>query len=365
MLPGEGMRSIFTLAKACLERQAQQRNIQHHFIHEVRVGATPKPNDIICIMVVRNEEMRLPDCLRHHRNIGVDRFAIIDNSSIDQTRTFLLDQPDVDYYKTSNKYSEARSGVYWHTRLARRYGFSRWYLSVDADELLVYSGMERHDLHDLSNFLESRKSKALFAPMIDMYSRQPSSAVNYEPGQSMLRACPFFDSDSYTVMKSGDAIVDVRGGPRVRKLSSEASPFTHQLKKYPFFRWDRSLRRPTIHTVKLHRHEPSASGALLHFKFLSDFAQKVDFALETNEFWNGSVQYRRYRDGLARSNLDVLHYESSHEYKSPESLISAGLIGSIDWSTCSSAERKGAKKGEVGRLPAAPQERSFSASESR
>jgi hypothetical protein len=355
MTPGENMRSFLTLGKACLERQAQQRNIRHHFIHEVRLLASPKPNDIICIMVVRNEEMRLPDCLRHHRTIGVDRFAIIDNSSNDQTRAFLLDQPDVDCYKTSNKYSEARSGVYWHTRLARRYGFGRWYLSVDADELLVYSGMERHDLHDLLNFLESRKSKALFAPMIDMYSKEPSGSVSYEPGQSMLRACPFFDGDSYHVTKRADAIVDIKGGPRVRKLSSEASPFAHQLKKYPFFRWDRSLRRPTIHTLKLHRHEPSASGALLHFKFLADFAEKVNFAIETNEFWNGSVQYRRYRDGLATSDLDVLHYEGSREYKSPESLISAGLIGSIDWNACAAVARKARVEGEIGRSPATSQ----------
>jgi hypothetical protein len=239
--------------------------------------------------------------------------------------------------------------------LARRYGFSRWYLSVDADELLVYSGMERHDLHDLSNFLESRKSKALFAPMIDMYSKEPSSAVAYEPGQSMLRACPFFDGDSYRVTKRGDAIVDVSGGPRVRKLSSETSPFAHQLKKFPFFRWDRSLRRPTIHTVKLHRHEPSVSGALLHFKFLPDFAEKVNFALETNEFWNESIQYRRYRDGLATSDLDVLYYEGSREYKSPESLISAGLIGPIDWNGCTAVARRVRKKSEIGRSPATSQ----------
>lgn len=356
------MRSFLTLGKACLQRRAQQRNIRHHSINAVRVLASPKPNDVICIMVVRNEEMRLPDCLRHHREIGVDRFAIIDNLSDDHTRSFLLDQPDVDYYETSNKYSEARSGVYWQTSLARRYGFSRWYLSVDADELLVYSGMERHDLHDLSNFLEFRKSQALFAPMIDMYSRQPSSAVSYEQGQSMLRACPFFDSDSYAVTKRGDAIVDVRGGPRVRKLSSEASPFTHQIKKYPFFRWDRSLMRPTIHTVKLHRHEPSASGALLHFKFLSDFAQKVNFALETNEFWNGSMQYRRYRDGLATSNFDALFYEGSQEYQSPKSLISSGLIGSIDWNA---AKRREAKRSESGRAPVGSRAPSFGTSESR
>jgi hypothetical protein len=359
------MRSFLTLGKACLQRRAQQRHIRFHSINDARVLAPPKPNDIICIMVVRNEEMRLPDCLRHHRGIGVDRFAIIDNLSSDRTRSFLLDQPDVDYYETSDKYSEARSGVYWHTSVARRYGFNRWYLSVDADELLVYSGMERHDLHDLVNFLESRKSKALFAPMIDMYSRQPSSAVSYEAGQSMLRACPLFDSDSYTVTKRGDAIVDVRGGPRVRKLSSEASPFAHQLKKYPFFRWDRSLRRPTIHTVKLHRHEPSASGALLHFKFLSDFAQKVEFAIETNEFWNGSIQYQRYRDGLAKNNLDALYYAGSREYKSPESLVSAGLITSIDWDARAVAGRKATKKGGIHPPSAVSQEPIFGASESQ
>jgi hypothetical protein len=181
----------------------------------------------------------------------------------------------------------------------------------------------------------------------------------------MLRTCPFFDGDSYAVKKRGDAIVDMRGGPRVRKLSSEANPFTHQLKKYPFFRWDRSLRRPTIHTVKLHRHEPSASGALLHFKFLPDFAQKVDFAIETNEFWNGSIQYRRYRDGLATSDLDALYYEGSREYRSPESLVSAGLITSIDWEACTATGRKAAKRRGVRASSTASRDPIFDGSESR
>jgi hypothetical protein len=115
----------------------------------------------------------------------------------------------------------------------------------------------------------------------------------------------------------------------------------------------------------MHRHEPSASGALLHFKFLPDFAEKVNFALATNEFWNGSIQYRRYRDGLATSDLDVLYYEGSREYQSPESLIAAGLIGSIDWNACAAVAQRARKKSQLGRSAATSRGRSLGTFESR
>jgi hypothetical protein len=325
------MRYLKALYKARSVRSAQRAAIRHHSIDRVRVLGMPKPSDVICIMVVRHEHMRLPDCLRHHRELGVGRFAIIDNGSTDGTREFLLSQPDVDLFLSLNKYSEARSGVYWHERLASHYGYGRWYLTVDADELLVYSEMDCHDLHDLAAFLTKWNSKVFFAPMIDMYSNLPLDGFCYEPGERMIDACRFFDGDSYTVTEQQRLIVSIKGGPRSRKLSSTAQSFKHMLEKFPFFYWDKTVRRSHIHDFRCFPKSAAPSGALLHFKFLPDFADKVAFAVESGEFWGDSIQYRRYQKSLENQEMASFYYAGSRAYDGPRSLVAAGLMNSINW----------------------------------
>jgi len=208
----------------------QLARIAHHNIQVIRLQSHPKPQEIIAILVVRNEAHRLLDCLRHHREIGVDRFAILDNGSSDETLNLLADQPDVDLYATTAPYAESRNGSFWRSWLLRRYGHGRWYLTIDADELLVYADMSRHDLHDLGAFLRSWSAKMFFAPMIDMYSDSPLNEVIYRSGDKQIDACPFFDGDSYRICRSHHGIVGLEGGPRARLFGSKAL-----LRKHPFF----------------------------------------------------------------------------------------------------------------------------------
>ena len=53
-----------------------------------------RPGEVRACMVVRNESLRLPSTLAHYRQLGVDRFLVIDNGSDDGTLEFLRGQPD-------------------------------------------------------------------------------------------------------------------------------------------------------------------------------------------------------------------------------------------------------------------------------
>jgi len=311
-------------------RNIQLATIAHHTIEDVRIKASPRPTDIICLVCTRNEMLRLPDFLRHHRELGVARFAVLDNGSEDGTLEYLLDQPDVDVFSVSGSFSEARGGMYWRERLAARYGYGRWYLIIDADELLVYSGMQRRNLHDLAKYLTGWGSKALLAPMIDMYSDKPLSDYSYVRGDRLIEACRFFDGSSYKVHWHEHQIIGLSGGPRVRLLSNETGAFGNYINKYPFFFWDRSVRRRNIHNFYAYRHKPGPSGALLHFKFLPDFGEQVDRALKDGQYWNHSTQYKIYASNLAA--LSHLYYPGSIEYASPDSLVNQGLMNRIHWS---------------------------------
>ena len=48
------------------------------------------PSEIIAFGCFRNEKLRLPYLLEYHKNLGVNRFFIIDNASTDGTVDYLL-----------------------------------------------------------------------------------------------------------------------------------------------------------------------------------------------------------------------------------------------------------------------------------
>ena len=72
---------------------------------------------ILGFSTVRNEAVRLPFWLEHHRRLGVGHFLIVDNASDDGTPAFLADQPDVSLWHTDDSYRMSRFGVDWLTWL--------------------------------------------------------------------------------------------------------------------------------------------------------------------------------------------------------------------------------------------------------
>src|SRR3981081_3952939 len=70
-------------------------------------------NEIRAFMTVRDEMLRLPQNLNHHRNIGVKRFFVVDNGSTDGSREFLLAQPDCHVFLTHDSFSRSMLGVDW------------------------------------------------------------------------------------------------------------------------------------------------------------------------------------------------------------------------------------------------------------
>lgn len=68
-----------------------------HALVEVS-GLSPLPrhsHEILLFSKCRNESLRLPAFLRHYRNLGVNRFFIVDNESTDGSTEYLVTQPDV------------------------------------------------------------------------------------------------------------------------------------------------------------------------------------------------------------------------------------------------------------------------------
>ncbi|WP_342641214.1 glycosyltransferase family 2 protein [Rhodoligotrophos ferricapiens] len=293
---------------------------------------------VTVVACMRDEALRLPDFLRHYRGLGAARFILIDNGSKDASRDIALEAADVELLRADGSYAGSMFGMDWVMAAIGRSGFGRWYVVADIDELLVYDGCEQHTLAELANWLRSHGRLALPAMMLDMYGPLPIAKTHLLPGASMIDACPFFDTDysaDETEGQSPDArqrFIYYRGGPRLRTFSTPDRPFQGKLAKTPFMRWDANALYLDPHIAfPYERNFLPTRGCLLHFKFIEDFHQRALAAIDHGEHWNGSLEYRRYREVIEQDPELTLFHHGSGRYRGSRSLVDAGLMPAVAW----------------------------------
>lgn len=304
-------------------------------------------------MVVRNERLRLPYVLDHHRGIGITRFFVVDNGSDDGSVDFLLHQPDCHVFETSDSYAAAWWGVDWVNHLVQRHGRHHWCLVIDADECLVYPGCEHLSLPALCGIFERHGIEGMLCVMIDMFSDKPVADTVYEGGP-FLDACPFFDTNYRLRRRPGLSPfppVEMFGGPRARHFFPE---FSNSGIGLDLMRVLQFLRRkagitgtswavtppkltkiPLIlagsgHWLDAHRTTrlrlAKWRGALLHFKYFSDFHDRVVTACVEGQHADAGTEYARYYAALQQNPGLSLYHPEAVRYLDSDDLLRHGLI---------------------------------------
>lgn len=284
-----------------------------------------KPEEVWLFLVCRNEALRLPAMLDYHFQLGVSRAIVVDNGSTDDTLPYLLSQSRVHVFET--KQSFAGNKLAWQELMLRRFGQGYWNLVLDADELFVYPNMQRDSLPSYVQALEQEGAQALHAIFLEMFSREPISEVRYHAHQDLLAAAPYFDGDGYCKKKyrpvfdqMGSAFVYM-GGARARVFGGEFGCSKIPLLKYAAHQFLR-LGFHTIEGARLSSHQ----GAVLHFKYLQDFHEKVRREAQRQVYWNGASEYKAYAALLEQNPLFSLWHPAAIRFESWQTLAQAGLI---------------------------------------
>ena len=303
-------------------------------IELLRAGPPIKNGAILGFLSVRNEALRLPAMLNHHRRLGVDQFVIVDNDSDDGTRDLLAAMPDVQLYSAPGSYAAAGFGHGWLHPLLDALADNHWALTLDADELFVYPHCERLTLPQLCRFLDREGSDSVFTILLDMYSQSNIAATVYRQGEPLLDACPFFDPGPYTIVRGPlFPTFELRGGPRARAFWTPTTPFfPPTVSKVPLVKWQRGYRYvSSTHYMHPAPGRPSSvTGALLHFKFLSDFHQRAKSEAVRGEHFASAREYKLYLQALQnRPNLS-LHFAGSVRYQECSQLVSLKLCRTLE-----------------------------------
>ncbi|WP_085035403.1 glycosyltransferase family 2 protein [Ensifer aridi] len=290
-------------------------------------GRTLGREDISLVFNTHNDRKLLPSFLVHYRKLGVTRFICVDDVSTDGTREYLLDQPDVDLWTSPLRYRDARRGREWREALFERHGTDRWYLNVDSDEFLIYQDCEDRPLGELIQALEKKGEKRLAAPMLDMYPIGPlgSAVLSSYEHRMPWEIADHFDGCGCEITYTKRA-VSITGGPRKRK-------FAHVLEliKYPVIFWDKdcSLSVSIHQPLPCERNFLPVSGALLHFKFFSDYKEKIELAVADGQYFNGAEAYRRMLEDLQKTGEFDFSNEHSIRFSGSGQLLQLGFIAPI------------------------------------
>ena len=288
----------------------------------------------IVVLCVKDDLKRLQMLVRHYRKQGVERFAFLDNGSTDGTFEWMQDQDDIDVFKTLDKYNcLVKEG--WLNRVISYYGFERWYILTDSDELFTYIGMEKYPLNDLIRYAEKRGIKRFKGINLDMYADAALFSLDSRDLDIEKTYC-WMDSDSYVEAprKIGNSMITaVTGGPRQRTMGVSCS-----VMKYPLVFFAPGTISANAHyqfPYTLIEASPCVVG-ILHYKFLDsdkkEFERraKFDTGLSAGNAKTG-IYYQQYVKVANENSNMTFMYDGSVKFENSESLKKIPVLESVDF----------------------------------
>jgi hypothetical protein len=277
-------------------------------------------DEIRAFLVVRNEMLRLPSTLRHHRSLGVHRFFVLDNGSTDGTLDFLAGEPDVHLFSTTESYAQSRYGVSWTNELLDKFGTGHWTITIDADEQFVYPHYEEIGLPDFCRHLDDTGAEAVCCLLLDMYSDVSVDVTHHAQDAPLLGTCRYFDVAPYRLVRCNDApYFQIHGGLRERIFRHIQTRFHAPTKWSPGRKFLCSTH--TITPVKI----APIMAVLLHFKFLSDFHKRVEIEVARGEHYEDAREYRAYWQMIRQGGQVKLLSDQSAKFENSAQLVKLGL----------------------------------------
>jgi hypothetical protein len=273
------------------------------------------PNSPVLVCTLKNDIEKVNMQLRHHRQLGVKNFVYIDNMSDDGTFEYLIAQPDTAVYRTDEIYHDARMAS-WRQQVVEIYGYDRWYLMLDSDELFAYPGYETINIDTYISFLQKENREYCIAPMIDMYS---ANGVYYKSSKSIFEELCYFDTDTY-IIEDAKSQITIFGGPRTRVLNHLPLQMKYGLAKITE---DVYFESHYLCFNNKQKFIGTVNAFILHYKFSGDERVKYKEIAETGNYSNNSELYKDY------ATLDVsetFYYEGSHKLESSLDLLKINIV---------------------------------------
>ena len=181
----------------------------------------------LCAML-HDEAYFLETFLDHYRELGVERFVIIDDHSTDGSREILIEQPDVMVLESRLSFGrkvlakgrtplpDMRGDIIWRNVLMSRFCFDTWVIMLDLDEFITLP--EGKTFQDVAALASQKEARSVFGIMLDMYPEDTSG---------LKRTERFSEGDTWFFDGLRHISVEPGGWAKVRYAGARARLFAH------------------------------------------------------------------------------------------------------------------------------------------
>jgi hypothetical protein len=326
--------------------QVLRSSIEHvHGASDVSYGE----NELIVLCLVRDGRPYVEPFVEHYFSLGVKHIVFLDNNSSDGTVEALEKYDNVTVLRTKLPYKGNQG--FMRLYLIARFGKDRWSLSVDIDELFDYPYSDVIGLDSLLGYLNSKSYTAVTAHMLDMFPEKPLSDQAGEPDRPLKELHRFYDIDR----ARRDTI---KWDPHILRNntleSDDIQRFSGGIRATVFGFWPGLTKWPLVFSNG--RIKPACSGSLhavdnaaiadftcvlFHYKFLEHFREQTVRAVKEENYYNNSVQYKKYLEVLDRNPSLRVKQETSREIDSVNDLLeNQFLVVSDDYVSWVDAEEE-------------------------
>ena len=159
----------------------------------------------VIFSIVGNEMYFLSHFLEHYRNLGIQEFCFLVDTSDDGTLEYLMEQEDCWVLESDIKFGDHVRLVFGQKTITRRFSAAvkflvpkeifqgRWVLTIDADEFLILPAPSK-TIPELIARLEQNGLDCCRAPMVDFFPAALSALDDADAKVNPFSVNPFYDA---------------------------------------------------------------------------------------------------------------------------------------------------------------------------
>ena len=290
------------------------------------------PDELIVLCLLQDGELYLSTFVRHYNQLGVKHIFLLDNGSTDQTIALARRHANVTVLRCELPFRDYKMSLrhYLIRRFARP---QRWALYVDVDELFDYPYSAQMPLPDLLGYLRAKGYTAVLTHMLDLFPDAPLNQITSGVDDYLPDLHRYYDLSGLTKVdyyfpRNQLARPEMKlyhGGVRQDRFAPENLGIL--LSKHPLFFLDGRVKPLHVSEHSL-RHGVVAdfTAVLYHFKFLADFAQRAERAVQERKYYNQSEEYQKYLQAIAKNPALNLRRPTARLLQRVEELVENGLL---------------------------------------
>lgn len=283
--------------------------------------------ELVVLCLLRNGRHHVASFVEHYLSLGAKHLVFLDNGSTDGTPDLLRGYENVTVLRTELPFR--RYQLLMKQYLIERFGWRRWSLCADVDELFDYPYSDVLGLDAFLGYLNERSYTAVVAQMLDMFPEQPLSEAAETTDKGLKELHRFYDTSDirthdYNASGAGtgnvlanEEIDVLQGG--IQRLIFGISPM---LTKHPLVFYEGTLRPMDMseHWVSEAR-IADVSCVLYHYKLLGSLYGLVRDEVDSRRYPNRHGKYDKYLKVLESAPSLELKRETARELGSVNELV--------------------------------------------